>query len=440
MIVAVLSTMGLTTTGKSLPALWCLHHAFQGLASQLVLGLRGDGARSIAWERISLIGQALVDLLNNETSTMHPSILMASIGFLEGLDQYKPLGPSSTALYTADICKPLKAKLVEVATRAGGGDDPYMKVISLFSLLCIVRDESRGSVAPIEASVCMERTARLITMEDEVDGIVSEFRDDLIRHRPKLVGEAWASCFRVMPLEERAHALQPLQQESRRWYESLTSSGQPLPHPRNALLLLHTYIVILERLGAQVGTGELYCIIEGLSYLWPCLLDVEAPLLNQSLQLVYGVVEKDPSLADMVREAACDFDRLMNHVYHHDEIEGIEQQHQGYNQRLIFWVRVGSHVCLMLSTPAPYYYVSKMTQTLLRLVTTHPSRDVNAEVHHLCRLIVSRPRILAYRAGSDQHWDEARKRVIVAYTKVRGLRYVVSPCQATHTPVLINLF
>jgi hypothetical protein len=82
-------------------------------------------------------------------------------------------------------------------------------------------------------------------------------------------------------------------------------------------------------------------------------------------------------------------------------------------------LRLAFALCVEPRRPAPYEHVSRVVSWLLeRIETERGGPLLRAQVHTCMRALLGRPSLLAYRAGLDQHWDEARCRVIAAYTRV----------------------
>jgi hypothetical protein len=79
-------------------------------------------------------------------------------------------------------------------------------------------------------------------------------------------------------------------------------------------------------------------------------------------------------------------------------------------------------LCLETRRPQPYPSVSQVISRLLTCIETLPPSSLSRQsAHRRLRSIVANPRVLAYRAGPQVHWDEARRRVLVSYVQVRLL-------------------
>lgn len=57
---------------------------------------------------------------------------------------------------------------------------------------------------------------------------------------------------------------------------------------------------------------------------------------------------------------------------------------------------------------------------LFHAIKWEQSARVREAAHACLCKVVANPRLLAYRAGRDSHWDEARRRFTIAYLQVRG--------------------
>lgn len=90
------------------------------------------------------------------------------------------------------------------------------------------------------------------------------------------------------------------------------------------------------------------------------------------------------------------------------------------DRRGSLWQRACVSLCLETRRPQPYPSVSQVISRLLTCIETLPPSSLSRQsAHRRLRSIVANPRVLAYRAGPQVHWDEARRRVLVSYVQVR---------------------
>lgn len=125
------------------------------------------------------------------------------------------------------------------------------------------------------------------------------------------------------------------------------------------------------------------------------------------------------------------------------EEQGIQQQQELCEEkREAFLTHLAFTMLIKTRRPASHKCVAELTRFLLQNVISpdFPSGNIAQNQVHAClRELISNPTFLAYRAGRMEHWDEARRRVVVAYVcatleaypktvKFKDLTYCVGAC------------